>query len=97
MPGAILRPAEQGLQLVLDGNPVLEAQVCRGVELDEHVHVAVGSEVIAQHGLEERELSDLVTAAQLGDPSDIERDWWAHVTSLGSTALAAAVYIPRGL
>ena len=38
------------------------------LELHQHVHVAVGAEVVAEHRPEQVEPPDVVPAAELGDP-----------------------------
>src|SRR3712207_7412556 len=45
-----------------------------GLELDQHVHVAVGAEVVAQHRAEEGELADVVLPAELGDALAVDGD-----------------------
>ncbi len=38
-----------------------------GVEFDQDIHIAVGPEVVANHGAEKRQSSDAVLAAKLPD------------------------------
>src|SRR5437867_3807966 len=49
-----------------------------GLELDQHVHVAVRTEVIPQHGTKQRQLPDVMTPAERGDPLSVDGDSWAH-------------------
>jgi hypothetical protein len=56
-----------------------EARAVTGLELDEHVHVALGREVVPQDRPEEGETPDMVTPAEVGDRLSIERDLHGHV------------------
>lgn len=58
--------AEDGGEFVLHGEE-REAGGGAGLELDEDVDVAVGAEVIAEHGAEESEAPDAVAAAEVGE------------------------------
>src|SRR2546423_1759037 len=44
------------------------------LELDQHVHVAVGTKVIAQHRAEEGQPADVVLSAEVGDLFTVNRD-----------------------
>ena len=54
------------------GNEVKPGHVPR-LELDEHVHVGLGAEVVTQHGAEQRQPADVMAMAELGDL--LARNW----------------------
>src|SRR5205823_5790446 len=56
---------EQILELLLDPNYIPERELGRRVEVDEHIHVAVGPKVVPQDRAEEPELSDVVFPAEI--------------------------------
>ena len=64
-------------QLVLHGEE-REAHPRARLELDEHVHVAFGREVVSQHGAEQGEASDAVAPAESGDPVHGDLDPGIH-------------------
>lgn len=48
------------------------------LELDEHIDIALGPEVVAQHGAKERQLPDVMAPAEVGDLFTIERHLSGH-------------------
>ena len=60
----VYRPLEHPLHLLDHFHPIEQRVPGVGLELHEHVHVAVGAKVVAQDGAEERELADLPLAAE---------------------------------
>src|SRR5437867_13093487 len=58
--------AEDLCELLLDVEES-EAEPCARLELDEHVDIAVGPEVIAQDGTEQGETPNVTSAAKLGE------------------------------
>jgi hypothetical protein len=49
-----------------------------GLELDQHVDVARGSEIVAQDGAEERQPPHVMALAELGNPTSIYCDPGRH-------------------
>ena len=52
-------------------------------ELDEDIHVAVGSEVVAQHGPEQRQARNMVALAERRYSLSIDRQVWTHRVASG--------------
>jgi hypothetical protein len=54
-----------------------------GQELDEDIHVAVGSEVVAQHGPKQRQAGDVVPLAERRHGRPINQQVWTHRLASG--------------
>lgn len=61
-------PSEQGDQFIAHLDQMEQVPFGRWLETHQHIHVAMGAEVGAQDGPEQRELPDLPAAAELLDP-----------------------------
>src|SRR3990172_5101107 len=70
------RPSQDPLQFVLHVDVVKEAPRRVRCERHQHVDIAVGTEILAQHGAEEGELGDLPAAAEVRDAFFRDIDPW---------------------
>lgn len=58
------------------------------LELDEHVHVGLGAEVVTQHGAEQRQPADVMAMAELGDLLAGNRDATRHPVRIADHRVA---------
>jgi len=66
-------PTQEGREVVLEVHQRETGNV-PGLELDEHVDVAVRSEVVAENRAKEGESPDVVAATEIGQALAIDRD-----------------------
>lgn len=58
-----------------------EPRCMAGIELYQHVDVALGSEVVSKYRAEEREPADVMLATEGLDPAPVDRDLRDHQAS----------------
>jgi len=70
-------PSQEAGKFILDVENA-ETDHLAGFEFDQHIHVAVGTEVISQDGTEQRQFPDVMAPAELSNSLAVDGDPWAH-------------------
>jgi hypothetical protein len=70
-------PAEHPFEFLLHANEAKAGRLAF-LELDEDVHIACGTEVVAYHRTEEVEVTNVVATAEVGERLSVDLDAKAH-------------------
>jgi hypothetical protein len=80
---------EHVAQLTLQVDELEQADVRLGLELDQHVDIALGTEVRAEHRAEEGQAVDVVAPAEASQPLLVDLDLQTHRRHTPSVPRAA--------